>query len=456
MLCISPLNAAPPAVNPSFTNPSPEKQGVELAGLPLIAYNSDDGFGYGLRAIASNYQPGFAPYKWHIWGQYYKTTKKRENHEVKADLLRAFGTPLRMTFHTGFVRYQSAHYYGIGNDQDIKRNRRIEKGEEAVNENVPQTPDLLQMTLPDAGMPGREDYTWNTAGELNPGRRILRERQDRYFRYDRVEPFAMVTAENWFRATRFKWWVGFKGIRYRIDSYYLDHEDGEAEPNSRTKLDVDQPTGYDAMQERRYVNLLRAALVYDSRPKMREKNPNGGIFADLHYAAAGKATGSHYAFQKLTLTYRQYIELFANALRPAHELVFAFRLQGQETFGDAPFFELGRIYTKEEDAEGLGGLYGLRGYPSNQFVDRIMMLSNAELRFTALKTPWLGGMHWILLGYYDVGRAAARIRELDRRGWHRARGGGLRLVWKSNIVINLSTGRSRYETFSAFSFNHMF
>ena len=429
---------------------NPER--IAWTGLPLPSYNSDDGFGFGARVYATRYSESFAPYKWQMWIQYYKTTKKRENHEFKLDFLEGPGMPFRMILRGGYVRYQSAQFYGYGNYQNIKGNQKIVSGEIPVLDNLPRDQDVLQFD----GKYG-EEISLNSAGGINPGRRILRERQNKYFMYDRVEPYGMVSFENWIASSRFKWWTAFRSTRYSIGSYYRDRDDGEAEQNGRTKIDIDQPTGYDALEMPRFVNFLRLALVYDSRPKKREKNPDSGILSDVHTALSGKTIGSAYTYYKTTITHRQYINLFKGFLSPRNkELVFAYRLLGQKTVGEAPFFEFGRIYTFIEDSEGLGGTYGIRGYPSNQFVDRVMALANTELRYTFSHKNWLGGMDWILLGFYDTGRVAPEIRDMTAKGMHMAWGGGIRVVWQENTVINISTGVSKYESFTAFSFSHMF
>ena len=149
--------------------------------------------------------------------------------------------------------------------------------------------------------------------------------------------------------------------------------------------------------------------------------------------------------------------LFPGFFNPQdRELVFAYRILGQKTTGDVPFYELGRIYTSRESAEGLGGNGGLRGYPANQFVYRVMGMANFEMRLTTFSVDALGGIDFIFLGYYDVGRVAPTNREMTLKGLHRAYGGGVRLLWQENVVINISYGRSQFESNFNFGFNHMF
>lgn len=439
-------------------NTPPEFSDVKFTGLPLPSYNDNDGFGMGVRGYLTRYDENFSPYKWQIWAQVYKTTKKRESHEFKADILNFLNSSLRVQIQGGYVRFQSAQYYGTGNFQNMERIEKIRNGEIPITENIPESRDIRQLDL-DFIPALKEELSINEELGFNPGRRVLRERQNKYYTYDRIEPYLMFTTENWIGNTNLKWWTGVKTVSYKIDSYYGDKDDGEAETNTRTLLDIDKPVGYDAIEKAKNINLFRFALAYDSRPRLREKNPNSGIFSDIHFAVADKKSGSDYNFTKLTLTYRQYIELFPDYFHEQdEELVLGFRILGQETFGEAPFFELNRIYTKEiqEQSEGLGGTSGLRGYLSNQFVDRVMVMANTELRYTFSKKPWLGGMNWILITYFDGGRVGAERKEIDSDGWHKAWGGGIRLVWQANTIISITTGVSKFSKYTAFSFGHMF
>lgn len=443
-------------------NASPDKDdpptGLKFTGLPLVSYSTDDGFGYGLRVYGTHYEEGYAPFRYQAFGQYYRTTRGYEYHEAMLDALGFLGTPFRVRFDAGLERYLNAQYYGYSNVQDIQREKRIKTGETPLASNVAPARDLLQLN---------DDITLNTnvltnpsappSSLLNPSRNDLRARQDKFYNYDSIKPFFSATSEDFFGKSHFKWFTGLRLQRYRVQSYQGDKEKGQAYVNDATLIDIEKPTGYNATEAPRFVNGVRLGLAYDSRPVVRELNPNAGVFTDLHYEGVGKGTGSHYTFNRYTLTWRQYIELFPNLLNPSgRELVFAYRFLTQYTEGDAPFFEMGRIYTMRESALGLGGNGGIRGYPANQFVDRIMSVVNTELRLTTGHTAALGGIDFVLLGYYDVGRVAHTWEELQARDLHRAAGGGIRLVWQRNTIINISAGRSGYESNANFSFNHMF
>lgn len=435
-----------------------ELKGLKFTGLPLISFSTDDGFGYGVRIYGTYYEEGYAPFKYQSYGQFYRTTKGFEYHEFSLDYLKFLGTPFRVRMNIGIERYLNAQYYGFSNYQDLPRQKKIKSGELPINENLEATPTLYKVndviTLNTNYLVNNNIFDTNN---FNKSEKELKESQDKYFNYDSIKPFFTITSEDFIGNTNFKWFAGIRMQRYRIQSYQGDVDKGQTYRNIKTKIDHEKPTGYDATEKPRYVNTIRLAFAYDSRPRVRELNPNDGIFTDIHLEGAGNATGADYSFIRYTLTFRQYIEILSNIFKPNNqELVFAYRIQTQKTDGDVPFFEAGRIYTMRESALGMGGNNGIRGYPANQFVDKVMGVFNTELRLTTFRVQALGGIDFVLLAYYDVGRVAPSYSEFAMKDFHRAMGGGLRLVWQRNTIINISYGRSQYEANGNFSFNHMF
>ena len=260
-----------------------------------------------------------------------------------------------------------------------------------------------------------------------------------------------------------KLYAGFLLQHYTIRSYFGKTERKERIANSRTFVDIDQPLGYDTIQENRpsFVNLYRLAIAYDSRPRERESNPNKGIFADIHYEYSGVATGSPYDFHNFTFTYRQYFDIFPSFFNKYKmELVFAYRLLARQTVQNAPFFEAGKIRNITEEINGLGGAKGLRGYPSNQFIDRFITLGNFEFRYTYVKTRWLGGMDFQFVLFYDAGRVsdtlATYFRPDEITAYHYAGGPALTLVWQKNTIIIFQYGKSQFHSFLAFTLSHSF
>ena len=83
----------------------------------------------------------------------------------------------------------------------------------------------------------------------------------------------------------------------------------------------------------------------------------------------------------------------------------------------------------------LGGSDALRGYPSFRFVGRHRMLMAAEVRWTA--TRYLD-----MAVFYDTGRVAQRLADLDLRGRKAAYGLGARFHGQRRTVLRIEAARN--------------
>lgn len=96
----------------------------------------------------------------------------------------------------------------------------------------------------------------------------------------------------------------------------------------------------------------------------------------------------------------------------------------------------------------LGGNNTLRGSPQDRYLDRIMIVANAELRFPIV---WrFGGV----VGY-DAGKVWISISELDLYNWPLNPVVGLRFVMDT-FVVRLDVGFGRETTGLYFNFGHSF
>ena len=426
------------------TKEKKEAEGVGITGIPLISYSDDLGFTYGVRLILTDYRSGYNPYRYQVWGQFQLSTAGFQDHAAKADLLLRNG--LRFRTRVGFSKELLADYYGFGNNQDIRRIRAILRGDAVTGVNLLSEGETDSLT-----------------------KKELEESQNRYYNYEYSRPYMDASMEGWLPDKKYRWlgnvklYMGFLLQYYTIHSYFGETGDKERIPDTRTFVDIDQPLGYDTIQENRpaFVNLLRFAAAYDTRPRERESNPNKGIFTDFHYEYSGVATGSRYEFHNFTLTYRQYFDIFPSFFNKHNmELVFAYRLLARQTVGHAPFFQAGTIRNITEEINGLGGSKGLRGYPSNQFIDRFITLGNFEFRYTYVKTRWLGGMDFQFIVFYDAGRVSDTVEtyfEPDEiTAYHHAGGPAVTLVWQRNTIIIVQYGKSQFHSFFAFTLSHSF
>lgn len=92
----------------------PKEEGFDALGVPLVAYNSDVGFGFGAVGGAYIYRKGYKPYRHAISAQAYATTFGVQNHFIRYDGPSLLG-PLRFEAKAEWRRELKSPYYGPGN-----------------------------------------------------------------------------------------------------------------------------------------------------------------------------------------------------------------------------------------------------------------------------------------------------------------------------------------------------
>jgi hypothetical protein len=104
--CASPLHAqlGPPT-------------GLEIGALPAVAFDSDEGFGYGALVQMYDYGDGRSvPYRWQLQPTVFITTKGRREVYAFFDAPDLLPGGWRLDAWVGYERFIATPYYGIGND----------------------------------------------------------------------------------------------------------------------------------------------------------------------------------------------------------------------------------------------------------------------------------------------------------------------------------------------------
>ena len=102
---------APGDVGALPTRPS---RGFDAIGLPLVSYNSDLGWGFGLVGGGYLYSPGYEPYRHALAAQGFFTTLGVQNHWVRYDGPRLIGRT-RLEVRGEYRRELYSPFYGPGN-----------------------------------------------------------------------------------------------------------------------------------------------------------------------------------------------------------------------------------------------------------------------------------------------------------------------------------------------------
>ncbi len=170
---------------------------------------------------------------------------------------------------------------------------------------------------------------------------------------------------------------------------------------------------------------------YDSRDSY--VSPSRGAVAELDWEEPISALAFDYANRTVIATLQGYqVVCYPRT-------VLAVRVMGEKVAGNAvPWYGMA----------SLGGNRTLRGYPQDRFLDRVMLVTNAELRFPVF---WrFGGVAGI-----DAGSVFSSISDvnLDRWPWNYV--AGLRFHFDT-FVVRLDLGFSREQTGVYLNFGEVF
>jgi hypothetical protein len=364
--------------------PLPAQQaraGWEVAGVPALNYDADEGFGYGAIAELYNHAEGARPYRFTLQPTVFLTTGGRRDVTLFFDAPHLLPGGWRVSVFAGSEQQLASPYYGIGNETRVD---------------------------PAAGSDPGNPY---------------------YYRFGRTQRQASAT---------FQQGLGRLPLRVLLGASALHTSTDPTPRDSGTTLLAQQlatPVGVAGPQS--WSNGVRAGLVWDTRD--REVAPTRGAWSELLVQRVDPALGSDHGYTRWTLTDRRYRSL------GSERLVLANRLLLQGIQGEAPFYELSTLQTSFKQQEGLGGAKTLRGVPKNRYVGEGVFLWNAELRWRAADFRAAGRpMHLVLSGFADSGRVweeGVRLPEIAS-GLHHGFGGGVRLGMGENFVVALDVGHS--------------
>jgi len=180
-----------------------------------------------------------------------------------------------------------------------------------------------------------------------------------------------------------------------------------------------------------------------------EPYPSRGSSHELYFYTYPKFMGSEYEFFRAIYTYRKYWPL-------KRSLTLALRSFVEGLTGDVPFYEL-NVSGGSDPTLGFGADRFIRGFHSNQFIDRIRLISGIELRWDAIN--FVFAREKITLGivpFFDIGRVWSRVFPLSLGNWHAATGLGVRAVWNHRFIIRMDFAVNKQQTGFLFELGHSF
>ena len=245
-------------------------RGWDIAGVPALNFDADEGFGFGAALELYNYGPGVQPYRFTIQPTVLITTEGRRDITVFFDAPTVLPGGWRVSAFAGREQQLAQPYYGIGNT-------------------TPYDPLLEQA-------PNSYFYRF--------GRERLRASAD------------------------FQHRVGSSSARLLIGGGFARSKIDLTPHDSGTTLLAAQMNGQVPAPDR--ANYVRGGLLWDTRD--REIGPSRGTWAEALVQRVSKELGSTEEFTRWTATVRQYVPV-ASRLTFAQRLV-AQEIDGDAPFNE--------------------------------------------------------------------------------------------------------------------------
>ncbi len=397
------------------TKPENVKTGLNVGGIPVVAFDSDLGFQYGALANLYFYGNGstYPEYRHSLYFEVSRYTKGSGINRFFYDS-KYLIPKIRVTADISYLTEQALNFYGFNGYQSV----------------------------------------YNSAWETDLSRM--------YYRQDRSRFRVTLDLQGKLKYDNLRWIAGFASFNDKIASVDIATMNEGKESDLLPTLDsipglFENYAAWgiipDAEKNGGMTNYIKAGLVYDSRDN--EPNPMKGIWTEATVVTAPGFIGNDFPHTKLNITHRQYFTVIKN------DLSFAYRISYQQTIsGHTPFYMQTNIVTsflRGANSDGLGGSKSLRGILRNRIVGDGIAYGNAELRwkfvrFTLLKQNIYLGLN----AFVDAGMVTKEI-EIDKSGipaeidqseffntekdkLHLGYGAGFRFAMNQNFIIAVDYG----------------
>ncbi len=391
--------------------PQEQARRFEFGALPAINYNTDLGFGFGVIGSLVRFAPGYQPFRWRLELLLYATVKSVDGggsefpyHDdyVQLDMPGLMDGRLRLKTATGFRRFSTSGYYGLGNasqyDEDAEEENRRYHQFDRTN-------------------PYIETY----------GRIGLMDRSTE----DRTRRLELLLGAS----------VGYHRMRVYDDSLLA------SEIETAEQMDTDGQTLDDLLYgtDNHALVDLSFGLLWDTRD--HEYTPTRGQFTEVSVRASPGVDES-LRFAGLAIINRYFVPIYRD------RVVLGTRLALDGLFGNVPVHELAR-FGGFDRVSGPGGGTSVRGVRLQRFYGKAKIVANAELRtrfipFRLLSQDFeLGAML-----FADAGRVWAdyQTRRLEGNklddsigNFAVGLGAGLRLHWGETFIVRVDPAYSPTE-----------
>ncbi len=412
------------------------KKGWNFGGLPVISFDSDLGFQYGVLGSIYHYGDG--------------SRYPEFDHRFYVEA-------------SWFTKGSGIFRFAYESDKLIKNIR--------LNFDISYNPDDAYDFLGFNGYEAVYNQDWTDQDAEAYKTRAFYKLGRKMFK-TRVDFAGHLAVKNLY------WTAGLEYYDVKINSVDIDkYNKGKSEEDLLPSLDS-LPGLYERYQEWNLITAdnkdggnvfgIKAGLMYDSRNT--RAHPTKGIWTEVGvFYAPSFANDVDNGYLKIYATHRQYLSLVKN------RLTFAYRVGYQTSVvNEAPWYAEQFIITSElrgTTSEGLGGGKTLRGIKRNRVVGDGVLYGNLELRWKVVFFKLIGQNFYIgLNGFVDGGQIVKLIPteeqvnalpdendliypafhkadyfDLGAEKLHSSYGLGLRIAMNENFIIALDYGRVMSE-----------
>ncbi|MDD3688184.1 MAG: BamA/TamA family outer membrane protein [Bacteroidales bacterium] len=415
LICIAMAVLIPAIAQEKDTVNKEIKTGWNFGLLPVVSYNSDLGFQYGLLTNFYNYGDGstYPKYKHSIYAEVSRYTKGSGIYRLFYDS--EYLIPkIRLTADLSYLPDQALDFYGFN-------------GYDAV-----YNPEFTD----------EESNDYITRMFYKHQRNILRLKVD------------------------FQGATGLKNLRWVLGYNFMDITTGPVpvaelnEGKDSTEMLPEVNNLFDNYVDWGIItpaevnggmhNSVKAGLVYDTRDN--EPCPMKGVWSEV---VIFNSFSKDFTFGKFAATHRQYFTIIPK------DLSFAYRVGYQGiVYGYAPYYMLPYMiysYMPSSTVDGLGGSKSVRGMIRNRTVGKGMAFANFEFRYKFARFRFIGQNWYAALNpFLDGGMVVQKIHinktgipsEIDQSQFftndaeelHLTYGCGLHLAMNENFVIAADIG----------------
>jgi len=396
-----------------------KRKGWTWAGLPVVAYDADQGFQLGALGQVFYYGDGstYPEYRHTIYAECSWFTKGSAVYQLFYDSKYLIPGKIRVTADLDYLTERALDFYGFN-------------GAEAN-----YIPSLTQS--------GSDDYL----------SRVFYKQERKMLRF-------MADFQGPLIGQKLRWLAGINIIDIHTGTVDIERiNKGKKEENKLpdTALLYDHYVDYGLIRPQEKDGgttiYLKTGLVFDTRDN--EASPNRGLWSEVMLLSAPTFLGNNpYAFVKLAITQRQYIPLVKKRLIAAYQLSYQGTIGGTTPYYILPYIYSSYALTTKPD--GLGGARTIRGVLRNRIVGDGVAFGNVEVRWKFFKSVILKQNLYLGLTVFLDGGMVVQDHKIDINSvpenqqsfyfnqssdrLHLATGLGLRIAINDNFIIAVDYG----------------